>query len=289
MWGNMTKGKLVLFSIIFLLVIVALSFVITALGSGMKGRIAVVNVTGPIVEAKTVVEEIKGYAKDASVKAIVLRVDSPGGGVVASQEIHEQVKRAAEKKKVVVSMGSVAASGGYYISAPADLIMANPGTITGSIGVIMVVPNLKGLLDKVGIKTDVVKSGRLKDLASVFRGIGTEERKVIQSVMSDVHEQFIRAVAAGRKMDIRNVREIADGRIFSGSQALKAGLVDELGDLDTAIKKAAELAGIEGEPAVVTKPPRGALSRLLDGEAPEGIARALPDFNMKYMYYMFMP
>jgi|WetSurMetagenome_2_1015567.scaffolds.fasta_scaffold00023_93 protease IV len=289
MWGNMSKKKMVLFSVIFIVVIMALSLIITSLSSGMKGKVAVVNVTGPIVEAKTVVDEIKGYAKDSSVKAIVLRVDSPGGGVAASQEIYEQVKRTVEKKKVIVSMGSVAASGGYYIAAPADLIMANPGTITGSIGVIMVVPNLKGLLDKVGVKTDVVKSGRLKDLASVFRGIGPEERQVIQGVMNDVHDQFIRAVADGRRMEVKTVRSLSDGRIFSGSQALKLGLVDELGDMETAIKKAAQLAGIEGEPTVVTKAPKGALSRLLDGEAPEGIMRALPDFSMKYMYYMYMP
>jgi len=267
----------------------ALSLIITSLSSGMKGRVAVVNVTGPIVESKQVVEELKGYVKDVSIKAIVIRVDSPGGGVAASQEIYEQVRRAAEKKKVVVSMGSVAASGGYYIAAPANLIMANPGTITGSIGVIMVVPNLKGLLDKVGIKTEVVKSGRLKDLASVFRGIGPEERQIIQGVMDDVHDQFITAVAEGRRMDKKNVRGLSDGRIFSGSQALKLGLVDELGDLETAVKRAAKMAGIEGEPQVVTKPPKSALSRLLDGEAPEGIVRALPDFNMKYMYYMYMP
>jgi protease-4 len=289
MWVDMSKGRLALYSFLFVAALAILSLVITALGSGMKGRVAVVNVTGPIVEAKTVVEELKGYAKDSSIRAIVLRVDSPGGGVAASQEIYEQVRRTSEKKKVVVSMGSVAASGGYYISAPADLIVANPGTITGSIGVIMVVPNLKGLLDKVGIKTDVVKSGRLKDLASVFRGIGHEERQVIQGVMNDVHDQFIRAVAEGRKMDERTVRLLSDGRIFSGSQAVKLGLVDELGDLESAVKKAAALAGIEGEPTVVTKSPKGALARLLDGEAPEGLVRALPDFNMKYMYYMYMP
>lgn len=285
----MKKGRIALFAALFIFSLLIVSVVFTAFGGGMKGKVAVVSVTGPILEAKTVVDEIKGYAKDSSIRAIVLRVDSPGGGVVASQEIYEQVKKAKAKKKVVVSMGSVAASGGYYIAAPADHIIANPGTITGSIGVIMVVPNLKGLLDKVGIKTDVVKSGRLKDLASVFRGIGPEEREIIQGVMDDVHEQFISAVADGRKMQLKKVRAISDGRIFSGRQALKAGLVDELGDLDFAVKKAAKMAGIEGEPEVVTKAPKGALSRLLEGQMPEEFSRALPDINMKYMYYMYMP
>jgi protease IV len=285
----MTKGRFILFSMLFIVCLIIVSAVIAALGSSRSGKVAIVNISGPIVEAKTVVDEIKGYAKDSSVKAIVLRVDSPGGGVVPSQEIYEQVIKAKKRKKIVVSMGSVAASGGYYISAPADVIIANAGTITGSIGVIMVVPNLKGMLDKVGIKTDVVKSGRLKDMASVFRGIGPEEREIIQGVMDDVHDQFITAVAAGRNMQVRKVRFMADGRIFSGRQALKAGLVDELGDLDYAIRKAGTLAGIKGEPQIVTKTPKGALARLLEGQMPDEISRVLPDINMKYMYYMYMP
>ena len=228
-----------------LALIIVISVIVTVIGSS-AGKVALVRVEGPIIEAKPVVDEIKGYVKDSSIRAIVLRVDSPGGGVVPSQEIYEQVKKARAKKKVIVSMGSVAASGGYYISAPADAIVANPGSITGSIGVIMVVPNLKGLLDKVGIKTEVVKSGRLKDLASVFRGIGPEEREILQGVMDDVHEQFMKAVADGRKLKISKVRGMADGRIFSGRQALKAGLVDEIGDLDFAVKKAAKMACIEG-------------------------------------------
>ena len=271
-----------------LALLIVISVIVTVIG-GSSGKVALVRIEGPIMEAKPVVDEINGYVKDSSIRAIVLRVDSPGGGVVPSQEIYEQVKKAKAKKKVIVSMGSVAASGGYYISAPADAIVANPGTITGSIGVIMVVPNLKGLLDKVGIKTEVVKSGRLKDLASVFRGIGPEERQILQGVMDDVHEQFMKAVADGRKLKISKVREMADGRIFSGRQALKAGLVDELGDLDFTVKKAAKMAGIEGEPEIVSKSARGMIGRLLEGQLPEGISKVLPEFNMKYMYYMYMP
>ena len=271
-----------------LALIIVISVIVTVIGSS-AGKVALVRVEGPIIEAKPVVDEIKGYVKDSSIRAIVLRVDSPGGGVVPSQEIYEQVKKARAKKKVIVSMGSVAASGGYYISAPADAIIANPGTITGSIGVIMVVPNLKGLLDKVGIKTEVVKSGKLKDLASVFRGIGPEEREILQGVMDDVHEQFIKAVADDRKLKISRGREMADGRIFSGRQALKAGLVDELGDLDFAVKRAAKMAGIEGEPEIVSKSAKGVIARLLEGQLPDGISRVLPEFNMKYMYYMYMP
>jgi protease-4 len=285
----MKVNKVLLYSLLFILFLILISLIYTAINWGAREKVALVRVEGPIIEAKSVVDEIKGYVKDATVRAIVLRVDSPGGGVVPSQEIYEQVKKAKTVKKVVVSMGSVAASGGYYISAPADRIIANQGTITGSIGVIMVVPNLKGLLDKVGIKTEVVKSGKNKDLASVFRGIGPEERAIIQGVMDDVHEQFIEAVSEGRKLPIEKTRAIADGRIFSGRQAINVGLVDEVGDLEYAVKSAAKLAGIEGEPEVVSKAEKGLLSRLLEGKMSEELSRVLPDISLKYMYYMYMP
>jgi protease-4 len=285
----MKVGKTILFVTLFIFFLVFISVIFTLISKGARDKVALVRVEGPIIEAKTVVEEIKGYVKDSSVRAIVLRVDSPGGGVVPSQEIYNEVKKAKAVKKVVVSMGSVAASGGYYISAPADRIVANPGTITGSIGVIMVVPNLKGLLEKVGIKTEVVKSGKNKDLASVFRGIGEEERQIIQGVMDDVHEQFIAAVAEGRKMEIDKTRKISDGRIFSGRQAIGVGLVDEIGDLDDAVKVAGKLAGIDGEPEVVSKSEKGVISKLLDGKMPEELSRVLPDLHLKYMYYMYMP
>ena len=285
----MKVGRTILFVTLFIFFLVFISVIFTLISKGTMDKVALVRVEGPIIEAKTVVEEIKGYVKDSSVRAIVLRVDSPGGGVVPSQEIYNEVKKARAVKKVVVSMGSVAASGGYYISAPADRIIANPGTITGSIGVIMVVPNLKGLLEKVGIKTEVVKSGKNKDLASVFRGIGDEERQIIQGVMDDVHEQFIAAVAEGRKMEIDKTRKISDGRIFSGRQAIGVGLVDEIGDLDDAVKVAGKLAGIDGEPVVVSKSEKGVISKLLDGKMPEELSRVLPDLHLKYMYYMYMP
>ncbi|HMK55122.1 MAG TPA: signal peptide peptidase SppA [Dissulfurispiraceae bacterium] len=285
----MKAGRAILFGSLFVFFLLFISVIFTLVSKGSREKVALVRVEGPIVEAKTVVDEIKGYVKDTSVRAIVMRVDSPGGGVVPSQEIYDEIRKAKAIKKVVISMGSVAASGGYYISAPADRIIANPGTITGSIGVIMVVPNLKGLLDKVGIKTEVVKSGKNKDLASVFRGIGEDERRIIQSVMDDVHEQFISAVAEGRKMPLDKARQISDGRIFSGRQAIGIGLVDEIGDLDDAVKAAGKLAGIEGEPEVVSKSEKGMILKFLDGRVPEGLSHVLPDLHLKYMYYMYMP
>ncbi|TAN43031.1 MAG: signal peptide peptidase SppA [Nitrospirae bacterium] len=282
----MKNRRIFLFGSIFLGFIFFLSVIITLFQKQIPigSKVALVRVEGPIFESKTAVNELKGYLKDKSIKAIVLRVDSPGGGVVAAQEIYAEVLRASAEKKIVVSMGALAASGGYYISAPATKIIANPGTITGSIGVIMEVPNIKGLMDKIGIKSEVIKSGRNKDLASVFRGIGTEERAILQGVMDDVHEQFIKAVADGRKMPVSKVKDFADGRVFSGKQALKLGLVDELGDLEAAIKSAALLAGIQGEPEVVSKKEKTVLHDLLNGSIMEILWKRMPATELKYLY-----
>ncbi len=220
---------------------------------GVEDRVGLIRVEGAILDAQETVSELKRFGKSPSVKAIVLRIDSPGGGVVPSQEIHDAVirVRSENNKKVVASMGTVAASGGYYIAVASDRIMANPGTLTGSIGVIMELANLQGLLKKVGVESVVIKSGAHKDLASPFRKMSTEDRKILQAVLDDVHEQFIEAVAEGRALDLADVRSLADGRIFTGRQARTARLVDELGNLDDAIQTAAELAGIEGKPTVV--------------------------------------
>lgn len=270
----------------FLLTLFLLSVFVTLVQKdvGLKDRIALVRIEGPLVDGKAAIDEIKEYVKDKSIKAIVVRINSPGGGVVPSQEIHDEIKKAVQTKKVVVSMGSVAASGGYYISASASRIIANPGTITGSIGVIMQIPNLKGLFEKLGVKADVVKSGKHKEMASIFRGIGDEERKIVQGVMDDVHEQFIVAVAEGRKMPVETVRELADGRIYSGNQARQIGLVDELGDLEYAVSVTAKMVGIKGEPEIVTKKEKNALMEILRGEIPEGFLKYAPNLELKYQY-----
>jgi len=278
--------KICIIIALFFLFLIFLSSVLTLFSSKVSfgGKVALVRIEGPIIEAKSIVEDINEHVKNTAVKAIVLRVNSPGGGVVASQEIYEAVKKAAGQKKVVVSMGALAASGGYYISAPATRIIANPGTITGSIGVIMEVPNIKGLLDKVGVKSEVIKSGRYKDMASPFRGMGKEERDILQGVMDDVHAQFISAVAAGRKMPEEEVRKIADGRVFSGRQAIKAGLVDELGDLDYTVRTAAKMAGLKGEPEVITKKETNHLLDLFSSQIHETVSRIMPTAELKYMY-----
>ncbi|HEV8539547.1 MAG TPA: signal peptide peptidase SppA [Nitrospiraceae bacterium] len=231
-----------------------------------EDRIAVIRVEGVILDAQQTVGDLKKFAENPTVKAIVLRIDSPGGGVVPSQEIHDAVKRVRNKnnKAVIASMGTVAASGGYYIAAAADRIIANPGTLTGSIGVIMELANLEGLLKKIGVESVVVKSGQHKDLGSPFRKMSEGDRHILQSVMDDVHDQFIEAVAEGRSLDIKDVRPLADGRIFTGRQAKDIKLVDELGDLEDAIRLAADMAGIEGEPKVVEPRKRFSIRDLIE-------------------------
>jgi protease IV len=278
------KKIFLIFLVLFILIIVSLLFVVFQKRIPIGERVAVIRIEGPIIDSKEAIDEIKDYVKDPSIKAIVLRIDSPGGAVAPSQEIYEEVRKAAVKKKIVVSMGSLAASGGYYIASSATKIVANPGTLTGSIGVIMEIPNFSGLMNKVGVKTEVIKSGKHKDIASVFRGIGKDEREILQGALDNVHEQFIKAVSEGRKMLIEDVRAIADGRIFTGEQALKAGLVDELGNLEDAVKAAAKLSGIKGEPDVVTKKERFSLTNMLKGSMPKELTDLFPSVKVQYLF-----
>jgi protease IV len=279
------KKFLVILLVLFVVaIVVSLVLVLFQKNIPIGERIALVRVEGPILDSKDVIDELKSHVKDPSIKAIVLRIDSPGGAVAPSQEIYEEIRKAVTKKKIVVSMGSVAASGGYYIASPATRIVANPGTLTGSIGVIMEIPNVEGLMNKIGVKTEVIKSGRHKDIASVFRGIKKEEREILQGVLDNVHEQFIKAVAEGRKMLIEDVKRIADGRVFTGEQALKAGLVDEIGNLEDAIKAAAKLTGIKGEPSVVSKEERFSLIHILRDKMPKEFSDMVPSVKIKYMF-----
>lgn len=222
-------------------------------------KVALITVDGVILDSKGIIEQLEKYRTNPSVKAIVLRINSPGGGVAPSQEIHEEVLKTREndKKPIVASMGSVAASGGYYIASATDLIVANPGSITGSIGVILQVPNVSGLMQKIGVKSVVVKSGLHKDLASPTREMTDAERRILQGMLDDVHGQFIDAVATGRRIDRKKVETMADGRIFSGREAQSLGLVDQLGNLQDAIERAATLAGIRGKPTVIQERKRG--------------------------------
>lgn len=216
-----------------------------------RDKVAIVTVRGIITDSKNSVDQIKKYSEESDVKAIVVRIDSPGGGVAASQEIYDSVLNARKKKKVVASMGSVAASGGYYIACAADRIVANPGTVTGSIGAIMHFSNVEELVKKVGLKSSVVKSGQYKDIGSPFRNMTDSERQLIQDVINDIYDQFLEAVSINRGISKDELRKVADGRILTGRQALNLKLVDDNGDLEFAVQTAAKLAGIKGKPEVV--------------------------------------
>ncbi len=216
-------------------------------GSG----VGIVTLEGVIGSPQEVLKQLRQFRDNEDVKAIVLRIDSPGGAVGASQEIYRELRQIDKVKPVVASLVNTAASGAFYSACGTRWIVSNPGTVTGSIGVIMQLPNIGGLLQKLGIKTTVIKSGKLKDLASITRELTPEERQILQSVMDDIHHQFIEDVAKGRKLPVEKVAEVADGRIFSGRQALSLHFVDELGNFSDAVKKAAELGGIKGKPRLI--------------------------------------
>jgi protease-4 len=257
--------------VLFLLgIFLELAAIVSILGGEEhpRGDIAVVELKGEISNSRETVASLKKYGKEEDVKAVVLRVDSPGGTVGASQEIYEEVLKVKAKKPVIVSMGDVAASGGYYVAAPATRIVANPGTITGSIGVISHFFVVEDLLKKLHLRWEVIQAGKMKDIGSPLRSLGPEERKVLQRMMDDVHAQFIEAVAQGRNLPLPKVKELADGRVMSGRQAVAMKLVDELGGLERAIDVAAKLAGITEEPKVIYPKEKrlGWLRRLAEGK-----------------------
>ncbi len=230
-------------------------------------KIALVEISGQIFDSRDIVRQLSKYRRDDDIKAILLRINSPGGAVAPSQEIYDEVLRVrADNKKIYASMGSLAASGGYYIAVAADRVFANPGTLTGSIGVIMAFGNAEKLMEKIGLEPQVVKSGKYKDVGSPARKMTAEERVYLQRVVDDVHQQFIDAVAQGRNMTPEEARELADGRIFTGRQALELKMVDEMGGLEDVIVKLGEAAGIEGRPKVVwEEPPKGFIEWLMQG------------------------
>lgn len=249
-------------------------------------RVGVVEVTGIITDSRATLNHLKKFRENDAVKAIVLRVNSPGGAVGPSQEILADLNKTREKKKVVASMGSIAASGGYYIASGADVIMANPGTLTGSIGVIMNFANVEKLTQKLGIDLFNLHAGKFKDVGSPYRTMTPPEKEYLQKLLDNVHEQFIVDVARGRQMLAHKVREVADGRVFTGETAKELGLVDKLGGLGDAIQLAGHLGGIKGKVEAIYPPKeRMSLFGLLFGDEPEellknwlGAAAAVPAY-----------
>jgi len=210
-------------------------------------KVGVIEITGVIIESKEILRQIKEYREDESVKSVVLRIDSPGGGVGPSQEVYREIRKTVKEKSVIASMGAVAASGGYYIASGASGIVANPGTVTGSIGVILGYTNFQEIFNKIGLKPIVVKSGEFKDIGSPVRDMTKEEEEILKNFVDKIHMQFVTDVSEGRGMDLEKVRHLADGRIYTGEEAKAIGLVDRLGNLEDAVEWAGRLGGIEGD------------------------------------------
>jgi protease-4 len=256
--GNpLLKGMGILFFLV-LIVLVAVFFYAYFTGGAVAvgslfGRdvVGVLVLEGPINDSQGAIRGLKRFAETDRIRAVVVRIDSPGGGVVPTQEIYGEIERLKEKKPIIASLGGMATSGGYYIASASNTIVANPGTLTGSIGVIMELANVEGLMQKLGLQGYNIKSGPHKDIGSPWRPLSPEGREILQALVDNVHSQFVRAVAKGRGMSEAKARELADGRIYSGEQAKGMGLVDLLGNLEDAIDLAAKRTGIEGEPNVI--------------------------------------
>jgi len=259
---------------------------VSSLKTWSKG-LGYIEIEGTIVDATETVRQLKALEHNSQVKGILIRVDSPGGVTSPSHEIYEEIRRIRDGgMPIIVSMGSLAASGGYYVSAPATKIVANPQTLTGSIGVIMEFPVIKGLMDKVGVKVEVVKSRVSKDIGSPFRDMTDQDRELLQGVVADAYDQFVSIVSTERHIPEDSVRALADGRIMTGRQALAFGLVDTLGTFEDAKRIAASLCGIEGEPRLI-RPSRRLNSwvrDMLEGTA-EGLFGGFGFPRLRYIYY----
>jgi protease-4 len=288
-FGALT-GCVVVFIGFFILAAIAASFAGETAELSLGGdKVAVIPIEGEIVESREALDLLKKYSENDSVKAIVIRINSPGGAIAPSQEIYNGIRRtrADSGKPIVASLDSVAASGGFYIAAACDRIVANPGSITGSIGVILQWFEVKDLVQWAKLKPETITSGAMKDAGSPYRALTDAERQYFQGIVTQLHSQFVRDVAHGRrtKMKQADVERIADGRIFTGEQALDLKLVDELGSIDDAVRTAGKLAGITGEPVKLWPKRRDArLFELLTGGGDADsllqrvVSRRLPQF-----------
>lgn len=293
----MARGRDWFLGLLFMAAVAVFIFFIASLFFGLSDnefdlhtgeRIGLVEIEGVILDSKHAVEQLERFENDGSINAVVLRINSPGGGVAASQEIYEAAKRLRHQNKfVIASMGSVAASGGYYIACAADTIVANPGTTTGSIGVISEMMNVTELLNKIGVRFEVIKSGKYKDSGSPFRAMNPEDRQYFQGYVDDAFQQFVGVVAEARRMEKSQVLQYADGRVFTGQQALKFGLVDRLGTYQDALELAAKMAGIEGRPHVVSSRKRKVtVWDLMFGDLEEHLIRLQTLPVLRYQWVM---
>ena len=252
-------------------------------------KVGIVELTGNITSSRDIIHSLKRFRENSSIKAIVIRIDSPGGAVGPAQEIFREIRKTVKTKKVIASMGTVAASGGYYVAAGADGIVANPGTITGSIGVIMGFANFQELLRKIGMVPVVIKSGRYKDIGSPVREMTKDERGILQNLSNRIHRQFIVDIANGRGMDLSKVEGIADGRIFTGEEAKNLGLIDRLGNLEDAIEWAGRMGGIKGKISAVYAPKKKfSILKFIAESSVKEIANMISNPSL-YAGYLYSP
>ena len=282
-------AKKLLFLALILFALVGISSITSEwVQQGTKNRIGIVDITGLISDSQYIVNQVKKFRQDKRIRGIILRIDSPGGAVGPSQEIYDEVLKTRESGKTIyASMGALAASGGYYIASAAEKIFANPGTLTGSIGVIMVFSNAKGLMEKIGLQPEIVKAGEYKDIGSPARAMTQKERNLLQSVVTDVHQQFIEAVANGRNISVAEVTKIADGRILTGRQAYSLNLVDQMGGLQVSIDQLAHKVGIIGSPKIIKETPRvGFLDWVLKSTVNQSIINRPSIPSLQYTWHL---
>jgi protease-4 len=247
-----SKGKkivLIIIAVIFVFVIIVP--IVVSFSRDSMGKIGVIEIEGTIADTKDAMEDVVKFKEDNDISGVILRINSPGGAVGPTQEIFSEIKKLKKVKKVYVSMGSVCASGGYYIASTGDKVFANPSTITGSIGVIMQQTVVEDLMKKIGVEANTIKTGPLKDTGTPFRKMRDDERKYLQGVIDSIYEQFINDVAEGRKIPIEKVKQLADGRIYTGLQAKEAGLVDSMGTFYDVVDDMKKVLNIKGKPSLV--------------------------------------
>lgn len=276
-WFLVVLGMIALFAVGVTIIVLSIAGPAErgTFSSGFGDKIGLVEIKGVISSSESAVRQIKSYREDSSIRALLLRIESPGGGVAASQEIYEEVRKTRESgKPVVVSMGAIAASGGYYIALGASRIVANRGTLTGSIGVISEFLQVSEALGKLGVSVNTIKAGALKDAGSPTKEMTAKDRAYFQALMDEVHEQFIGVVASEREMSPGEIRPLADGSVMTGEAAVAAGLIDTIGTYEDAILIAADLAGVEGEPSLVRERVRRSFWDGIFGETEEAVAKA---------------
>ncbi len=282
------KKKAWLFILLFVVVVFLISLIAGRVGKQSGDRIGVVEIEGVISASSDLMEDIIKFKEDPAIKGVILRINSPGGGVGPTQEIFREVVKLKEKKRVYVSMGTSCASGGYYIAAAADKLYANPSTITGSIGVIMQLMIVEDVLKKIGVKSNTIKAGEFKDVGSPFREMTPTERAYMEGVVQSIYDQFLKDIASGRKMNIEVVRKLAEGRVYTGTQAKDVGLVDEIGNFYDTVDALKTSLRIKGKPVLIKTEKPFSLSRWIFGSISQDLISEITNriFSSPFSFIM---